>query len=495
MISHRTTLIAWLAFVSSVALAAPPPPLPARELRGSWVATVRCVNWPREPGLPVEKQKAQLLEIIEHAAGLRLNCLIFQVRPAGDAMYRSEIEPWSPWLTGEIGKAPSPMWDPLEFAVAESHKRGIELHAWFNPYRALATTERFTPKGTHIVAQHPEWTMRYGIDTWMNPGEPGVRDRAKAVMLDVARRYDVDGIHMDDYFYPYPVKGANGELVPFPDEKTYQRYRDGGGTLELAAWRRQNVDELVRQTYTELKALKRWVKFGISPFGLWRPGFPPGTGGGLDPYEDLGADSLKWLQSGWLDYLAPQLYWPIEPAQLSFTTFYDWWQKENVMQRHIWPGMALDRIGKDRGPGEILRQLSVVRSKTTAQAPGHLHWSFGILKEDRSKIATITRQRAYQLLAIPPVSPWLGALSLPAPVVQRQTAATGNALRWNMADTRWLGQVRWWVIQVFSKGQWSTEKVLPVETLTAPWPKSADAVALRAAGYAWELGPAGVLSR
>lgn len=483
-----------LAAGSLVSLAAPPPPNPAREFRGAWIATVRCVNWPKEPGLPVEAQKKQLLDLIESAAQLRINCLIFQVRPAGDAMYKSDIEPWSPWLTGEIGKAPSPLWDPLEFAITESHKRGLELHAWFNPYRALATTERFKPKGTHVVAQHPEWTMRYGIDTWMDPGEAGVRERAKAVMLDVTRRYDVDGIHIDDYFYPYPIKDAKGERVPFPDSTTYQRYKAAGGTLELAAWRRENVDTLVRELYEGIKAAKRWVKFGISPFGLWRPGVPQGTGGGLDPYEELGADSLKWLKNGWLDYLAPQLYWPIEPPQLSFSTYYDWWQKENVLQRHIWPGMALDRIGRDRGPGEILRQISVVRSKTTTQPPGHLHWNFGVLSSDSHKIGTITKSRAYQLLALPPQSPWLSAVNLPAPVVSREVRSPAVAA-WRFEDERWLSQVRWWVVQVLANGVWSTERVLPASDTSFPWPKNAEAVAVRAAGYAWETGPPGVRLR
>ena len=494
MVLRTTVAIALLLATGWLtALAAPPPPNPAREFRGAWIATVRCVNWPREPGLPVETQKKQLLDLIESAAALRINCLIFQVRPAGDAMYKSDIEPWSPWLTGEIGKAPLPAWDPLEFAIAESHKRGMELHAWFNPYRALATTERFKPKGTHVVAQHPEWTMRYGIDTWMNPGEAGVRERAKAVMLDVTRRYDVDGIHIDDYFYPYPIKDAAGAKVPFPDGATYQRYKAAGGTLEPAAWRRENVDTLVRELYEGIKAAKRWVKFGISPFGLWRPGVPQGTGGGLDPFEELGADSLKWLKSGWLDYLAPQLYWPIEPAQLSFTTYYDWWQKENVLQRHIWPGMALDRIGKDRGPGEILRQISVVRSKTTTQPPGHLHWNFGVLSSDSHKIGTITKSRAYQLMA-PPQSPWLSAVNLPAPVVSIETRSPAVAA-WGFEDARWLSQVRWWVVQVLANGVWSTERVLPASEMSLPWPKNAEAVAVRAAGFAWETGPPGVRLR
>lgn len=472
------------------AIGAVPPPLPVREFRGSWIATVRCIDWPKEPGLPVTAQKEHLLKLIDTAANLRLNCIVFQVRPAGDAMYRSSLEPWSPWLTGEMGRAPMPDWDPLEFAVAEAHKRGLELHAWFNPYRALATTGRFKPAANHIAAVHPDWTTRYGIDTWMNPGELGVRERTKAVILDVVRRYDVDGIHIDDYFYPYPIKGANGKVVPFADEDTFQRYRASGGQLDLHGWRRENVDTLVHDLYHGVKETKRWVKFGVSPFGLWRPNHPVGTGGGLDPYQDLAADSRKWLQNGWVDYLAPQLYWPIEPKKLSFTTFYDWWLSQNIAGRHIFPGMADDRIGRDRGPGEILRQISVVRERQSVMPPGHLHWNFGALFHDNGKIGTITRQRAYQLIAIPPATPWLGQTELPVPLLKPGNRDGKRVLKWSFVDTRWLSQVRWWVVQACSAGQWRTHKVLPVEQIETEWPDKTEAVAVRAAGLAWELSPA-----
>lgn len=489
MFDHTFRCLFFCLLLSTAAAQIPNPPPLAREFRGTWIATVRCVDWPSEPGLPTEKQKKQLLEQIEKAAELRLNCIVFQVRPAGDAMYRSSIEPWSPWLTGEMGRAPSPLWDPLEFAIAEAHKRGIELHAWFNPYRALATTTRFTPKGGHIAAQHPEWTMKYSIDTWMNPGEPGVRERTKAVMLDVVRRYDVDGIHIDDYFYPYPIKGGDGKAAPFPDEKTFERYRAAGGMLELAAWRRENVDTLVHDLYHEIKAAKRWVKFGISPFGLWRPGVPEGTGGGLDPYEELGADSRKWLQSGWVDYLAPQLYWPIEPKQLSFTTYYDWWLSQNTMGRHIFPGMAADRIGRDRGPGEILRQISVVRERQRQAPPGHLHWNFGALFDDKGKIGTLTKQRAYQTIAIPPQTPWLSQTALPVPSLKIEKGKDGNLAKWDMADPTARPLVRWWAVQIFSGNAWQTHKVLPAGQIELKWPANAKAVAVRAIGQGWEAGP------
>ncbi len=465
-----------------------PPPPPPREMRAAWIATVRNIDWPSEPGLPVAKQQQQLLALIEKAADLRLNALVFQIRPAGDALYQSDLEPWSPFLTGKMGQAPSPAWDPLAFAIEECHRRGIELHAWFNPYRALAG-DKHKPSASHILLQHPGRTMKYGIDHWMDPGHPEVRAQTRAVMLDVTHRYDVDGIHIDDYFYPYPVKGGNGKIAPFPDDASFKRYQAEGGTLDKSHWRRENVDTLVRELYQGIKAAKKWVKFGISPFGLWRPNVPEGTGGGLDPYEDLSADSLKWLQQGWLDYMVPQLYWPIEPPKLSFTTYYDWWLEQNSLRRHIWPGMAVDRVGKDRGPAEILRQISVVRERAAIMPPGHFHWNFGSLAKNTLKVADLTQSRAYQVRAIPPASPWLSQVELPAPVVEKN--AEGR-VAWRFEDAHRLADVRWWTVQIFTGGNWELHSILPADQTEIPWPEKAAALAIRAAGKGWELGPAAV---
>jgi uncharacterized lipoprotein YddW (UPF0748 family) len=467
---------------------APPPP---REMRAAWIATVRNIDWPSEPGLATAKQQQQLLTLIQKAADLRLNALVFQVRPAGDALYASELEPWSPFLTGKMGKAPEPGWDPLAFAIEECHQRGIELHAWFNPYRALAG-EKFSASSTHIHSKYPDRTMKYGIDTWMDPGNPEVRAQTLAVMLDVTRRYDVDGIHIDDYFYPYPAKGKDGKMMPFPDDPSFQRYQAAGGRLDKSHWRRENVDTLVKELYQGIKASKKWVKFGISPFGLWRPNVPEGTGGGLDPYEDLSADSLKWLQQGWLDYMVPQLYWPIEPAKLSFTTYYDWWLSQNSLRRHIWPGMAVDRVGKDRGPGEILRQISVVRERGATMVPGHFHWNFGSLVKNTLEVADLTKSRAYQSLAVPPASPWLGAMELPAPRLTTLAKDSTGVAQWGMEDPRWLSHVRWWTVQTFADGKWTLHSIHPASTTEIPWPKGATAIALRAGDKTWTLSPAAI---
>ena len=469
-----------------------PVSLPARELRGSWIATVHNINWPSLPGLTVEQQQVELKRMIQSAHDHGLNCLIFQVRPAGDALYESQIEPWSCYLSGLMSMPPSPKWDPLTFAIDEAHKHGMELHAWFNPYRALAG-DRFAPSANHVRRQHPEWTIKYGRDWWMNPGLPEVRQRALDVILDVTRRYDVDGIHMDDYFYPYPVNGKDGKAIPFDDADTYSLYKSGGGSLELTAWRRQNVDQVVQAAYQGIKAIKRSVKFGISPFGLWRPNYPVGTGGGLDPYEHLGADSRGWLQKGWVDYLTPQLYWTIDRPKLGFATYFDWWLGENTLGRHIWPGMNTSNVGNDRRAGEILAQISVLRARQQQMPPGHFHWNFGALDKNLGKVGTLTLERAYNLHTILPASPWLSNVVLPAPLVEK--IAEGKRVRWNFPDLRWAGYSRWWVIQALIEGKWQTVEVAFHDRHEMDWPEKAAAVAVRAAGRAWEVGPAGVVTR
>ena len=450
-------------------------PTPLREFRGAWVATVRGVDFPYEPGAPTAKQQEELRGIIERAAALKLNALIFQVRPMGDAFYKSDIEPWSPWLTGQMGKAPSPAWDPLEFAIKEAHARGIELHAWFNPFRALNGT-KYSPGGKHVSIEHPNWCVRYGEDLWMDPGEAGVRERARAVIADVVKRYDVDGVHIDDYFYPYPIK-KNGVMVEFDDDRTWRAYRDGGGKLDRHAWRRDNVDSVVRDVYAAIKKEKPWVRFGISPFGLWRPGYPSGTGkGALDPYEEIAADSLKWLKNGWCDYLAPQLYWTIKPENLAFGKIFDWWLQQNTAQRHIWPGMASQRVLQDRQPYEILRQISITRERSQYMPPGHIHWNVSALTKNQGTLATLVKDRAYQQFALPPSASWLGN-EVP---VQPVLAKSDRKIEVKLPDARLESSVKWWLMQSLQDDQWLAIRLFPVSQKLLDIPKGSRGVAVRA---------------
>jgi uncharacterized lipoprotein YddW (UPF0748 family) len=293
-----------------------PPALP-REFRGAWVASVGNIDWPSKAGLTTQQQQAELLALLDKAVALRLNAIVLQVRPGCDALYASKLEPWSEYLTGTMGRAPEPSYDPLAFAVTEAHRRGLELHAWFNPFRARHAAAKSPAASNHISKTRPELVRKYGALLWLDPGEAAVHEHSLRVILDVTRRYDVDGVHLDDYFYPYPEKTAAKQVVPFPDDASWRKYQKSGGKLARDDWRRDNVNRFVQRLYASVKAEKPWVKVGISPFGIWKPGNPPGVRG-MDATQEIFADALKWFHAGWVDYFAPQLYWSIDAPEQSF---------------------------------------------------------------------------------------------------------------------------------------------------------------------------------
>lgn len=410
----------------------PAPPEPNREFRGVWVATVANIDWPSEPGLSTAEAKRELIAILDQTAELNLNAVVFQVRPAGDAMYRSELEPWSAWLTGEIGKAPSPRWDPLAFAVKEAHARGLELHAWFNPYRASHPSHTGEPVAPALSVRRPELVKAYGPYLWMDPAEPEVQQHSLEVILDVVRRYDIDGVHMDDYFYPYPRRD-NGEAVPFPDDRSWSRYRDAGGRLSRDDWRRKAVNDFVHELYAAVKAEKPHVKVGISPFGIYRPGRPAFIRG-FDQYEQLYADPLLWFQQGWLDYLTPQLYWPIAKPDQSFTALLQWWVDHNPAGRHVWPGIASYRHyeSPDRYPiEEFVHQVRWSRYLTEV-SNGHIHFSMQWLMpgDERKALTDRLREAVYAEPALVPATPWS------AEAVDAEPPAAPTLRRVNVADDR-----------------------------------------------------------
>lgn len=355
-----------------------PPPVP-REFRAVWVATVGNIDWPSKPGLSTWDQQRELIAILDRSVALGLNAVIFQVRPGADALYASPYEPWAKFLTGRQGRAPEPPWDPLAFAVDEAHKRGLELHAWFNPYRAAYTRDTLLAR-THISQTNPGLVRQYGTFLWMDPGDPDVRRRSLRAIVDVVKRYDVDGVHIDDYFYPYPENDASGKKIDFPDATTYARYLKGGGKLERDDWRRDNVNRFVEALYTDVHAVKPWVRVGISPFGIWRPGNPPQIKG-FDAYAAIYADSKKWLQAGWADYFVPQLYWPIAAREQSYPVLYDWWLSQNTKKRHMWPGFATYRIAETGArrisSQEIIDEIDSTRARGGDQ--GHVHFSMAVL--------------------------------------------------------------------------------------------------------------------
>ncbi|PLZ86766.1 hypothetical protein CEN45_19870 [Fischerella thermalis CCMEE 5198] len=426
-----------------------------REFRGAWVACVWNSDWPSKPGLPVAQQKAELIKIIEKLDALNFNALILQVRPEGDAVYASQLEPWSAWLTGTQGKAPDPFYDPLEFAIAECHKRSIELHAWFNPYRASTSTNPAKTVRPHLAATNPECVYLWKTQRWMDPGVKIVQDRAYNVILDVVKRYDVDGIHLDDYFYPYPVEGQS-----FPDDKTYAAYKAAGGTLSLADWRRDNVNKMVQRLWQGIKATKPQVKFGISPFGIYRPGQPPGITG-LDAYNVLYADAKKWLEQGWIDYIAPQLYWRTDQSQQSYSALLKWWTQINISQRHVYAGNNLrEPNNKSRESDEIEKQVKISRSQAEQLSLGNIFFNVGVLMENSQGIAD-KLQLLYNKPALPPTLSWQNSTP-PAPPTALQVS--NRKLTWKPGDN---SQIRSWTVYRQSGDTWTLQRVLPASTTFA----------------------------
>jgi uncharacterized lipoprotein YddW (UPF0748 family) len=385
------------------------PPPPPREFRAAWVATLDNIDWPSARNLPPAAQRAEIRQLLDAAAELKLNAIILQVRTAADALYPSSIEPWSQYLTGTQGSAPQPPWDPLAVWIEEAHNRGIELHAWLNPCRALVGTSR--PAANHISRTHPELLVRYDKFLWFDPGNPAAVEHILAVFADVTRRYDIDGIHVDDYFYPYPVQ-KDGHALPFPDDESWQRYSRSSGPLNRDDWRRQNVNNLVRQLHQQTHSLKPGIRFGISPFGISRPGVAPGITG-FDQFTGIYADPALWLREGWCDYLAPQLYWPISQKAQSFPVLLESWHRQNPRAIPIWPGLYTSKLITPPNAAwtapEILAQIQLCRA--APQPPGHIHFSFRALLENRLQIADQLKSNSYKTHALlpavsnPPVPP------------------------------------------------------------------------------------------
>ncbi len=409
----------------------PPPPAP-REFRGAWVATVQNIDWPSRPGLPAEVMRSEALALLERARTLGLNAIVLQVRPAGDAIYPSTLEPWCEYLAGEQGRAPwakaEAPWDPLAFWVQEAHRRALELHAWINPYRARHSSAKSPLVAPHLGVRQPSAVRKYGDQLWMDPGDPAAVAQTLAVAADLLRRYELDGLHIDDYFYPYPL-GSNGAPSgpsnpspeqPFPDDEPWARYQLAGGLLARDDWRRANVDNLVQALQRTVRQVRPTARFGISPFGVGKPDRRPAGVSGFSQYDKLYADVERWLDSGWLDYLAPQLYWPIAREGQPFPVLLDYWLAANTQQRHVWPGLFTSKVKapSDAWPArELLEQVSLLRQRPAAG--GHIHFSLIALQQDREGLATMLQMGPYAQAALTPATPWLEAPAVAAPQLKR----------------------------------------------------------------------------
>ena len=429
------------------------PPAIVREMRGLWVATVANIDWPSRSGLSADAQRAELTSILDRASAAGFNAIIFHVRPASDALYRSSIEPWGAMLSGTQGTDPG--YDPLAFAVEQAHARGLELHAWINPFRAGNASDSLRLAPTHIFNTRRDLIRVYGGQLWLDPGEPDVHDHVMRVIGDIVQRYDIDAIHADDYFYPYPVTDAQNRVIAFPDNATYARL---GAGLTQDDWRRANVDRFVERMYAQVHLAKPTMRVGISPFGIWRPGSPIGVSG-LDAYASIYADSRKWLRSGWVDYLAPQLYWAISAPQQSFPALLDWWIQESSMGRHVWPGLAAYRVGDGTASAypatEITAQIALTRQRSGGT--GHLLYNTtSTLTKGGGALAATLASSVYQQRAIPPAYPWLDSSPPPAPAVSLAAGA--------VAITPPAGEAaRWFVVRSQASGEWTTRVIFGTE--------------------------------
>ena len=451
------------------------PPI-AREFRGMWIATVANIDWPTASGQSAGQQQTDFGQLLNVAQQTGLNAVVLQVRAAGDAMYSSSLEPWSRSLTGTQGVDPG--YDPLTYAVAQAHQRGLELHAWFNPFRAGNLSDTLNLAATHFAKRRPDLARRYCTQLWFDPGEPEVQDHAMAVILDVVSRYGVDAVHVDDYFYPYPNNSCPG--LDFPDSAAYARFITGGGSLSRAEWRRDNVNRFVQRMYTEVHAASPLVRVGISPFGIWRPGNPAGIVG-LDAYASIYADSRYWLQQGWLDYFAPQLYWSIASTGQNFPALLDWWVQQNTRGRHLWPGLAsyrtVDGTGSAFSSSEITSQIGLVRTRANLSggSTGTILYNASSVRSDRGGFASALATGLYAAPALPPATTWLDATAPAEPTI----SVSGNVGRLTVAVTG-VPDAYWWLVRWRVAGAWSQRLVPATQPSVQVFVPAVDAIAVTA---------------
>lgn len=382
---------------------------PKRQMRADWIASVVNIDWPSRPGLTPAQQQDELVALYDQAAARGLNAVVLQVRPTADTFWPSDLEPWSRYLTGTPGADPG--WDPLAFAVREAHERGLELHAWFNPYRVAMDTDRSALDPSSPAAQHPDWVVEYGGKLYYDPGLPEVRELTTRVILEVVERYDVDGVHFDDYFYPYPVAGQD-----FPDDATFAAHGAGfPDTVEgRADWRRHNTDLLVEGLDEQIHAAKPWVLFGVSPFAVWRnAGTDPegsATQAGAETYDDLYADTRRWVREEWLDYVAPQVYWNIGFAVADYAVLVPWWAdqvRDTDVQLYV--GQATYKVGVSPAqspawlePEEMSRHLTFNRD--VPEVDGDIYFSAKDVRANRLGHMDLVQADHYSRPALLPVT-------------------------------------------------------------------------------------------
>lgn len=426
------SILLTLSFIFSNTIYAQQPS-PKRETRAVWIATVGNIDWPSKRGLSAQQQQQEYIQHLNFLKQTGFNTVITQVRPAADALYESEIEPWSTYLSGKQGQPPFPKYDPLTFMIDETHKRNMEFHAWLNPYRALVSSANNPNPADHVTKTHPEWIIHYDGKGYFDPGNPEVREYILNVFMDVVKRYDLDALHIDDYFYPYPVAGKT-----FNDQKSYQKYGNG---LSLADWRRNNVNLFISQLSRMIKQEKPWVKFGVSPFGVWRNINKDQKGsntiGATACYDDLYSDILLWIDKKWVDYVAPQLYWEHNHRIAPYNVLLPWW-KDNVGNTELYAGLGVYRMVNASAsspyftPKEILKQIDAARKEKINGVVMYSLASFGKISKS---LSDSLKYNQFGNIAVPQAF-YVKGMPLPeAPHLSIQKQQQYNVLHWDLPKT------------------------------------------------------------
>lgn len=475
---YRIALTFLIAVIAMSSLSAQNP---KREFRGAWLHVIGQSQWKK---MNTHEQKAYIIDQFNKLQDAGCNAVIFQVRPTADAMYISELEPWTTWLTGKRGKAPSPMWDPMEFAIEEAHKRSMEFHAWLNPYRVTSGPE--TLPADHMVNKYPERFVKFGDKIFFDPAYQENRDFICEVVTDILERYDVDAIHIDDYFYPYPYNGKKFDA----DDASYKKFGNG---MERKAWRRHNVDMLIEQLSATIKDVKPWVRFGVSPFGIWRnkKNDPRGSdSSGLQNYDDLYADVLLWAEKGWIDYLAPQLYWNLDLKAAPSRHLAKWWN-DNANGVDVYIGQDVQRTmtvadPKNNSSNELDTKIRLSRELPNVQ--GNVWWHGYWVTENLKGVKDLLSNKYQNTLAIPPA--YGDKSKKPGPASNLKLVKDGSklVLKWdaeknNGNKPKDTDVVKYVVYQFFPDEKINLEDS---ETIVAITPERATAVADLSAGESVE---------
>jgi uncharacterized lipoprotein YddW (UPF0748 family) len=422
---------------------------PKREMRAVWIATVANIDWPSASNLTTAQQKKEFIELLDLSKAYNMNTVVFQIRPAADAFYASKYEPWSQWLTGKQGKEPD--YDPLAFASIECRKRGLDLHVWINPYRAVSDVTNNQTAPNHVTNTHPEWFLTYGKTKYFDPALPETRNFVATVVSDIVRRYDIDAVHMDDYFYPYRIAGAE-----FPDDHSFKSYPRGYASNQRDDWRRNNVDLIIKQIHDSIKTIKPWVEFGISPFGVWRniakDQAGSNTKAGQTNYDDLFADVLKWQREGWIDYVTPQIYWEIGKEVADYKIIADWWSR-NTFGAQLYVGQApykIDPQAKEKSwqsADEIIRQIKLNRKYP--EISGSMFFSAKFMRKNPLELHEKLQKKFYRYPALAPANQRINPVQPQEPLHVQLTEKNGQLnFSWEKGQN-----TKSFVIYQFRKGQ------------------------------------------